>query len=150
MASPTTEVPYRHQQQQQQGLPSITSLTNGLPPTSQQRSPTQLSATDSTRDSGNWPQVQSKRKSSHVLYCFAIGLGGTSRPSSHAAFPEEQRSATSCEANTLIQYLRSLADAALTTAHCIAALPVAPNHLIPLSHMIGPLIPPDHPSSHIL
>ena len=50
--------------QHSQGLPSISSLTNGLRPASQQLSPEQLSATDSTRDSGTWPQPhhQNKRK----------------------------------------------------------------------------------------
>lgn len=52
-------------QKHQQGLPSISSLTNGLPPASQQLSPEQLSATDSTRDSGTWPQPQSKHNSAN-------------------------------------------------------------------------------------
>lgn len=68
MASPTSD-PSQYQQPpqpQHQGLPSISSLTNGLPPpSSQQRSPDQQSIADSTRDSGTWPQpnAQSKRKS---------------------------------------------------------------------------------------
>jgi hypothetical protein len=73
MASPTSEPsqyqqpqqPQQTQQPQHQGLPSITSLTNGLPPSSQQRSPEQESLKDSWRpDSGRWSQQngQSKRK----------------------------------------------------------------------------------------
>ncbi|KAK4973346.1 hypothetical protein LTR28_011262 [Elasticomyces elasticus] len=57
---------FEQQQQQQQqlnhGLPSITSLTNGLPPT-QQHSPSQLSSTGPIRDSGTWPAPASKRSS---------------------------------------------------------------------------------------
>jgi len=52
------------QQQQQsnpQGLPSISSLTNGLPP-SAPISPDQ--STDSTRDSGTWPQPHNSKHNS--------------------------------------------------------------------------------------
>jgi hypothetical protein len=49
-------------QHETQGLPSITSLTNGLPRA--QVSPDQQSLNESTRDSGTWPQPHiSKRKS---------------------------------------------------------------------------------------
>ncbi|KAF2769533.1 hypothetical protein EJ03DRAFT_272173 [Teratosphaeria nubilosa] len=48
------------QQQETQGLPSITSLTNGLPRPGPKLSPEQQSVADSTRDSGTWPQPQSK------------------------------------------------------------------------------------------
>lgn len=51
----------RAQPQQSQGLPSISSLTNGLP-ASQRPSTDQLSP-ESTRDSGTWPQPHSKRES---------------------------------------------------------------------------------------
>lgn len=60
MASPASAA---HHQHQLQGLPSISSLTNGLPSSVQQLSPDQQSLTESTRDSGTWPQPQSKRKS---------------------------------------------------------------------------------------
>ena len=50
------------QRQQSQGLPSISSLTNGLPAASQRVSSDQLSP-ESTRDSGTWPQPHSKRES---------------------------------------------------------------------------------------
>lgn len=56
MASPATAA------QQHQGLPSITTLTNGLRP-SAPISPDQQSTSDTTRDSGTWPQPQNKRKS---------------------------------------------------------------------------------------
>lgn len=50
------------QQQHTQGLPSITSLTNGLPKPAP-ISPDGQSLTDPvSRDSGTWPQPQSKRK----------------------------------------------------------------------------------------
>ncbi|KXT06400.1 hypothetical protein AC578_6004 [Pseudocercospora eumusae] len=56
---------HQHQQHPQaQGLPSISSLTNGLPP-SAPISPDQQSASDSTRDSGTWPQPQSKHNSAN-------------------------------------------------------------------------------------
>ncbi|CAK1354415.1 Protein esc1 [Cercospora beticola] len=52
------------QQQHSQGLPSISSLTNGLPK-SAPISPDGQSLTDSTRDSGTWPQPQSKHNSAN-------------------------------------------------------------------------------------
>ncbi|KAK3713490.1 hypothetical protein LTR37_008448 [Vermiconidia calcicola] len=68
MTSPPTSKTSEHQQQQYrrhpQGLPSISSLTNGLPLSSQQHSPDQRSAVDSTRDSGSW-QMQSKHTSAN-------------------------------------------------------------------------------------
>ncbi|KAF7193386.1 Protein esc1 [Pseudocercospora fuligena] len=54
----------QQQHPQGQGLPSISSLTNGLPP-SAPISPDQQSASDSTRDSGTWPQPQSKHNSAN-------------------------------------------------------------------------------------
>ncbi|WPG97986.1 Protein esc1 [Acrodontium crateriforme] len=50
------------QQSGHQGLPSISSLTNGLPTSlsSHQRSPDRQSLNESSRDSGTWPQPQSK------------------------------------------------------------------------------------------
>ncbi|CAK3959396.1 HLH transcription factor (Hpa3) like [Lecanosticta acicola] len=59
MASPISAA----QHHQGQGLPSISSLTNGLPP-SAPISPDQQSATDSTRDSGTWPQPHSSKHNS--------------------------------------------------------------------------------------
>ncbi|EME88923.1 uncharacterized protein MYCFIDRAFT_86140 [Pseudocercospora fijiensis CIRAD86] len=63
MAAPHTAA-QQHQHPQGQGLPSISSLTNGLPP-SAPISPDQQSASDSTRDSGTWPQPQSKHNSAN-------------------------------------------------------------------------------------
>ncbi|KAI5369547.1 Putative myc-type, basic helix-loop-helix (bHLH) domain-containing protein [Septoria linicola] len=54
----------QQQQQHGQGLPSISSLTNGLPRTAP-ISPDGQSLTDSTRDSGTWPQPQSKHNSAN-------------------------------------------------------------------------------------
>ncbi|EGP91464.1 unnamed protein product [Zymoseptoria tritici ST99CH_1A5] len=58
MASPATAA------QQHQGLPSITTLTNGLRP-SAPISPDQQSTSDTTRDSGTWPQPQNKHNSAN-------------------------------------------------------------------------------------
>lgn len=58
MASPTST-------SQQQGLPSISSLTNGLPPSTsaqQHQSHGDHSQGEHLRDSGTWPQPHSKRE----------------------------------------------------------------------------------------
>lgn len=47
-----------------QALPSISSLTNGLPPTSQPSPHSQMAQVQPSRDSGTWPHPPSKRMSS--------------------------------------------------------------------------------------
>jgi len=59
-----------HQQQQQQGLPSISSLTNGLP-SSKQLSPGAQARSEQLRDSGTWPHPHSKRECSFPFMLFA-------------------------------------------------------------------------------
>lgn len=65
----------------QQGLPSISSLTNGLPPSN---APGQYAHGDQQqgeplRDSGTWPQPHSKRECSACFFlseCFDERLAG--------------------------------------------------------------------------
>lgn len=62
MASPAIT-----QQTHGQGLPSISSLTNGLPGQTMKLSPEQASLNEPSRDSGTWPPPQSKCKSAFLL-----------------------------------------------------------------------------------
>jgi len=62
-----------------QALPGIATLTNGIPNASTRLSPDRSSLAESTRDSGTWPQPQSKRKS-----CSSEALLGERHESSSA------------------------------------------------------------------
>ena len=61
------------QQQQQQGLPSISSLTNGLPSSKQQLSPGAQARSEQLRDSGTWLHPHSKRECS-LFPCLVVPL----------------------------------------------------------------------------
>ncbi|KAK3655656.1 hypothetical protein LTR56_003305 [Elasticomyces elasticus] len=75
MALPTAQ-----HHQPPQGLPSISSLTTGLPSSASRLPSDQHSLSESTRDSGTWPQPQSKRKSfDHAAL--------TERSATHASVP---------------------------------------------------------------
>jgi len=103
-----------------QGLPSISSITNGLPSAAAHLPPDQLSLSESTRDSGTWPQPHSKRKFSSIfeVLCFersaVCTLSLTRSWARHATSLTTIRAPSSHAANITFYYAMLLALTATT------------------------------------